>query len=106
MTRYLYIATLVLFASCTQRKDNADQNKSTEHLTQDTIKKVNNTMDLSSEANVRSIDTLSEKLKYFIPSDYSAIDASFGDANLDGISDAILVLGKTDESLSHRHSAL
>ena len=97
MTRYLYIAILILLTSCVQRKDNADKNEPDKLITQDTNIIVVDSIDLTSEPNIRTIDTLSEKLKAFIPKGYSAIDASFGDANLDGISDTVLVLGKNDE---------
>ena len=97
MTRYLYIAILILLTSCVQKKDNADKNKPVELLKQDTITIAKDSIDLKSEPNARAIDTLSEKLKSFIPKGFVAIDASFGDANLDGISDAILVLDKNEE---------
>ena len=98
MTRYLYIAILILLTSCVQKKDNADKNKPVELLKQDTITIAKDSIDLKSEPNVRAIDTLSEKLKSFIPEGYFAIHASFGDANLDGVTDAVLVLGKNGEN--------
>jgi len=49
-----------------------------------------------------NIDTISDELKAFIPEGYSAINLSTGDANLDGISDHILVLRKnTEETTSN-----
>jgi hypothetical protein len=41
-----------------------------------------------------AIDTLPESLKIFVPEVYSAIHISSGDANLDGLTDKILVLRK------------
>ncbi len=44
-----------------------------------------------------SMDTLHGSLNAFIPNDYSAINISSGDANLDGITDKILLLKKNTE---------
>lgn len=48
-----------------------------------------------------TIDTLPQVLKVFIPGGYSAINVSSGDANLDGLTDRILVLKKTTEETSN-----
>lgn len=97
MTRYLYIATLILLTSCGQKKDDTDKNEPAKLITADTTIAEEDSNDLTSVPNVRTINTLSEKLKSFIPKGYVAIDASFGDANLDGIADTILILDKSEE---------
>lgn len=49
-----------------------------------------------------NIDTIPEVLKAFIPTGYSVINVSSGDANLDGLIDNILVLRKiTEEATSN-----
>jgi hypothetical protein len=49
-----------------------------------------------------SIDTIPEVLKSFIPTNYSAINISTGDANLDGFIDKIIILREnTEETISN-----
>ena len=99
MTKYLYITTLVLLVSCGQTNNNSDKNKVANHTTQGTI----TTADIVKHDTFNEpIDTLSETLKSFIPSGYSAINVSSGDANLDGLTDKILVLrNNTEETTSN-----
>ena len=51
-----------------------------------------------------TIDTWPEVLKFFIPSGYSAISVSAGDANLDGVTDRILVLRKNTEETTSNYA--
>jgi hypothetical protein len=51
-----------------------------------------------------SIDSIPEVLKLFIPTNYSAINISTGDANLDGINDKILVLRKNTEETTSNYA--
>lgn len=89
--KYLPVVILFLLASCMQKNDNTSKNEYVDTLIQDTSSIVDTE---TTETDENTIDTLSEALKSFILKDYSPLNASFGDANLDGISDAILVLEK------------
>lgn len=101
MMRILYITMLILLTSCGQTNNNSDKNKVAIHTTQDTI----TTADIKKhETFNESIDTLSETLKSFIPSGYSAINVSSGDANLDGLTDKILVLRKNTEETTSNYA--
>ena len=52
-----------------------------------------------------SVDSIPESLKTFVPAGYSAINLSSGDANLDGLTDKILVLRKNTEATTSNYAA-
>jgi len=95
MTKYLFIATAILLASCGQANNNPDKEKIVDKATQGTITPADTVA--KHETFNAAIDTLPTTLKSFIPSGYSAINISSGDANSDGITDKILVLRKNTE---------
>ena len=104
MKKILNISFLLAIVSCGQNTGNIkasqlkDTASSTAYATQNTAPSNTEKHQTFNE----TIDTLREVLKAFIPSGYSAINVSSGDANLDGLTDEILVLRKnTEESTSN-----
>jgi hypothetical protein len=73
-------------------------------ITGDTLAGSNTTGDINKHpAFNEPVDTLPQSLKTFIPAGYSAIHLSSGDANLDGLTDKILVLRKNTEEITSNY---
>jgi hypothetical protein len=108
MNRTFQIAFLLTLASCGQNSRNNKtvlsrdtSSAKTEHLKQDT----NSSSHVEKHQTFNeTIDTLPDALKIFIPNGYSVINFSTGDANLDGLTDEILVLRKTTEETTSNYA--
>jgi len=106
MIRIITFGFLLTFISCGQKTSNNSIDQTKDTLTS----KIDDKSELTSSTNEtrkhetfnENIDTIPEVLKSFIPTNYSAINISTGDANLDGINDKILVLrNNTEETTSN-----
>ncbi len=105
MKRTLIVSIFIAFVISCNRKSNNHLNNKVKHENQSSSSKIDTSKikevkkhDSSNE----KIDTISDVLKQFIPKNYSVINISSGDANLDGLIDKILVLRKnTEETTSN-----
>ena len=108
MNRILQITLLLTLGSCGQSSSN---NKTVLSKDSSFAKTESVKQDTNSSSNVEKhqtfnevIDTLPDILKAFIPNGYSVINFSTGDANLDGMTDAILVLRKNTEETTSSYA--
>ena len=107
MTKYLSII-LILLVSCKQANGNSDTKNDTIQSSQDVNANVDEKIDYEaiwSEANSKIESELSENFEditktfgEIIPNGFSVISSSTGDANLDGLTDTILII-KNDEDV-------
>ncbi len=104
MNRIIAFGFLLTFISCGQKtgNNNIDQTK-------DTLSAKRELTSSTSEARKhetfnKNIDTIPETLKIFIPIGYSVINISMGDANLDGITDNIIVVRKNTEETTSNYA--
>ena len=112
MNKLLALVFLLILVSCGQKTNNKNVEQTKDTLASkidDKRKSTSSTIDTSEANETRkhetfneNIDSIPEVLKPFIPKNYSAINISSGDANLDGLTDKILVLRKnTEETTSN-----
>ena len=108
MNRILQITLLLTLGSCGQSSSN---NKTVLSKDSSFAKTESVKQDTNSSSNVEKhqtfnevIDTLPDILKAFIPNGYSVINFSTGDANLDGMTDEILVLRKNTEETTSSYA--
>lgn len=109
MTKYLSIATLILLVSCKQEKGNLVTQKDTIQSSQDKTPKIEKNIDyeaiwdeaiakMDSEFSA-NYDSIAKNFEEYVPSGFSVESVSTGDANLDGLSDTILIVrNKADAS--------
>ncbi len=108
MNRIITFGFLLTFISCGQKTSNNSIDQTKDTLTS----KIDDKSVLTSSTNEtrkhetfnENIDTISETLKTFIPTGYSVINISIGDANLDGITDNIIVLRKNTEETTSNYA--
>lgn len=108
MNKIIILGFLLTFISCGQGTNSEDavQTKDT------SISNIDNKSELSTETNEttkhetfnENIDSVPESLKAFIPTGYSEINISKGDADLDGITDIIIVLRKNTEETTSNYA--
>ena len=108
MKRIFQFALLLTLASCRQNSGENSPLKlkdtpvfSTQHSKADTSVPINKE---KHQTFNEIINTLPESLKAFIPKGYSAINVSSGDANLDNLTDKILVLRKNTEETTSNYA--
>ncbi|NLL28705.1 MAG: hypothetical protein GX259_07900 [Bacteroidales bacterium] len=91
LTTNIFICLLLTILSCNQ---SPRQEKITD-ITADTLTSTDNSLEKESFKQV--VDSSPNELLEFLPTNYSILNATSGDLNLDGINDYILVLKKNDE---------
>ena len=100
MNKFLILGFLVLCVSCgkTEEKHKTSDKKEPSEIEKTVAEERNdgNGADKHMTLNETSED-VPENLQSFIPEDYSVINISSGDANLDGLADKIVVLRKSSE---------
>ena len=108
MNSFFKISLLLILTSCGEK---SSDNKALTLKESSSPKTANLKQDTNSYSNVKkhqtfndTIDTLPNVLKVFIPNGYSVINFSVGDANLDGLTDEILVLRKSTEETTSNYA--
>lgn len=108
MNKIIIFGFLLTFISCGQKtsNNNVDQTKDTLTAKIDTKNEPRSSTNeiIKHETVNENINTMPETLKAFIPTGYSVINLSAGDANLDGITDNILVLRKNTEETTSNYT--
>lgn len=107
MTKYISIL-LILCVSCKQANNNSDSKTDTIHssleATTDLDKKIDyDAIWLESSSKIESdlsanFEEIAKNFEEIIPNGFSIISSSTGDANLDGLTDTILIIKKDDDS--------
>jgi hypothetical protein len=104
MNKLLTLGFLLILVSCGQKTSNNSVEQTKDTLTSKIDDKSQSTSETRKhETFNENINSIPEILKSFIPKNYSAINMSSGDANLDGLSDKILVLRKNTEETSSNY---
>lgn len=108
MNRLLILGLLLILVSCGQKTSKNKIGTITDTLTSNVEESKLSTSRIDKPRKHQtfneSIATIPEVLKSFIPTNYSAINISTGDANLDGINDKILVLRKNTEETTSNYA--
>lgn len=114
MNKLLTLGFLLILVSCGQKTNNKNVEQTKDTLASKIDPKIPSTSSITdtSETNETTkhetfnvnIDSIPEVLKPFIPKNYSAINISSGDANLDGLTDKILVLRKNTEETTSNYN--
>ncbi|HRO75407.1 MAG TPA: hypothetical protein PLP27_04595 [Crocinitomicaceae bacterium] len=95
LTTLFVCIVLTLFSSCNQRQK--QENVVTKSV--DTLTTITEKLPVNEEEKTfrYDVDDLPDELLEFIPTNYSILNNTSGDLNLDGINDCILVLKKNGE---------
>jgi len=114
MNKLFILGFLLVLVSCGQKtnNENIEQTKDTLASTIDYKRQSTGTTIDKNEINKtrkhetfnKTIYSVPEVLKAFIPKNYSAINISSGDVNLDGLTDKILVLRKNTEETTSNYN--
>ena len=114
MNKLFILGFLLVLVSCGQKtnNENIEQTKDTLASTIDYKRQSTGTTIDKNDINktrkhgtfYKTIDSIPEVLKAFIPNNYSAINISSGDVNLDGLTDKILVLRKNTEETTSNYN--
>ena len=108
MNRMVILGFLLTLISCGQKSSNDNIVQTKDTLTSKTDKRSESTTStnetIKHETLNDNINTVPETFKTFIPTGYSVISISTGDANLDNIPDKILVLRKNTEETTSNYA--
>ena len=101
MNRLIVCSILLIFSSC-EKKGSINNGEQIRDTLASVGKEKSRSPKPAKESRMHdslteNIDSLSQALQSFIPANYSAIKLSSGYANLDGLTDRIIVLGKIGE---------
>jgi hypothetical protein len=107
MNRFIIVGMILILGSCEQNVRNKNDNGQTNdafpsNMAGKTASIRSTNEPVKHETFNENIDSIPENLSIFIPTGYSVINISSGDANLDGLIDKMLVLRKnTEQSTSN-----
>ncbi|WP_306353824.1 hypothetical protein [Flavobacterium sp. '19STA2R22 D10 B1'] len=95
---------IVMLSSCNQISKENENKKAVDTIKSvDVEKTVKDSVQPHDTFN-ETVENVEEKLKSFIPTGYDAINVTYGNLNLDGSKDAILVLRKTTEETTSNNA--
>lgn len=113
MTKYFSTVLLILIVSCKQANGNLDTKNDSIQPSQDATEIVDEKINYdailteagevlySDQTEVNKFDSISNNLKAFIPTGFSVVSFATGDANLDGLTDTILVLQNNEDNIDY-----